>query len=105
MHLLCVALLSSSTLNSLACHGVSAVVEAVRHVENDGGVVGEEVVANLIKNLGKGERSTIGKMGHESCTRVEKRTANGGYDVEYGGRLSRMRCLQRGKKFISVSQT
>ena len=82
---------------------MSAVVEAVRHVENDRGVVGQEVVANLIKNLGKGERSTIGKMGHESCTRVE--TANGGYDVEYGGRLSRMRCLQRGKKFISVSQT
>ena len=30
---------------------MSAVVEAVRHVENDRGVVGQEVVANLIKNL------------------------------------------------------
>ena len=37
--------------NSLAGHGVPAVVEAVRHVENDRGVVGQEVVANLIENL------------------------------------------------------
>ena len=36
---------------SLARHGVSPVVQAVRHVEDDGGVVGQEVVANLIKNL------------------------------------------------------
>ena len=55
---------------SLACHGVSAVVEAVRHVENDRGVVGQEVVANLIKNLGRErererERESIGKTGRE----------------------------------------
>ena len=42
---------SSSLSPSLARHGVSPVVQAVRHVEDDGGVVGQEVVANLIKNL------------------------------------------------------
>ena len=52
--------------NSLARHGVPAVVEAVRHVENDRGVVGQEVVANLIENLGTvSERESIGKKGHE----------------------------------------
>ena len=47
---------------------MSAVVEAVRHVENDRGVVGQEVVANLIKNLGRareGKRESVGKMGRE----------------------------------------
>ena len=47
--------------NSLARHGVPAVVEAVRHVENDRGVVGQEVVANLIENLWR----VSGKKGRE----------------------------------------
>ena len=91
---------------SLACHGVSAVVEAVRHVENDRGVVGQEVVANLIKNLGR-EREREREREKASAKRGARgeRTLNGGYDVEYESRLSRLRRLQRRKKFISISQT
>ena len=81
---------------------MSAVVEAVRHVENDRGVVGQEVVANLIKNLGR-ERERE-KASAKRGARGE-RTLNGGYDVEYESRLSRLRRLQRRKKFISISQT
>ena len=52
--------------NSLARHGVPAVVEAVRHVENDRGVVGQEVVANLIENLWRvSEGESIGKKARE----------------------------------------
>ena len=85
---------------------MSAVVEAVRHVENDRGVVGQEVVANLIKNLGR-EREREREREKASAKRGARgeRTLNGGYDVEYESRLSRLRRLQRRKKFISISQT
>ena len=42
---------------------MSTVVEAVRHVENDRGVVGQEVVANLIKNLEREREKASAKWG------------------------------------------